>query len=96
MDIQPFHTKIDKSIQTMVGYIILENPTGFPRAESNLYCVSQNGKVVWTVEKPDPYTLYSRVRLNEDAATLSTYTIGGHACDLDLATGSILSKTSIQ
>ena len=96
MDIQPQHTKVDKSIQTMYGFVVLEDPNGFPRGESNLYCVSPNGKIVWKAEKPDPNTLYSRVRLNEDGATISTYTIGSHACELELGTGKIVSKTSIQ
>jgi hypothetical protein len=96
MDIQPQHTKVDKSIQTMYGLVVLEDPNGFPRGESNLYCVSPNGKIVWRAEKPDAYTLYSRMRLNEDGSSLSTYTIGGHACELELGTGKILSKTSIQ
>ena len=96
MDIQPQHTKVDKSIQTMYGFVVLEDPNGFPRGESNLYCVSPNGKILWKAEKPDASTLYSRMRLNEDGASLSTYTIGGHACELDLSTGKILSKTSIQ
>ena len=96
MDIQPLHTKIDKFIQSTYGTIILEDSMGYPRGESNLYCVSSDGKIVWHAEKPDPYTLYSRVRFNEDGMTLSTYTINGHACDLDPQTGKILSKTSIQ
>ena len=96
MDIQAQHTKVDKSIQTMYGFVVLEDPNGFPRGESNLYCVSPNGKIVWKAEKPDPNTLYSRVRLNEDGATISTYTIGSHACELELRTGKIVSKTSIQ
>lgn len=97
MDIQPLHTKIDKTIQTMAGEIVLENPAGFPRGEVNLYCVSpQSGKIVWQAEKPDAYTLYSRVRLSEDGAILSAYTIGGHACDLDLRTGKLISHTVIK
>ena len=96
MDIQPQHTKVDKTIQTMYGLIVLEDPSGFPRGESNLYCISPNGKILWKAEKPDANTLYSRMRLNEDGASLSTYTIGGHACELELGTGKILSKTSIQ
>jgi len=95
-NIQPLYTKIEKTIQATRGYIVLESPTGFPRGESNLYCISAEGKVVWKAEKPDPYTLYSRVKLNEDGATISTYTLSGHACELDLSTGQILSKTSIQ
>lgn len=97
MDIQPLHTKIDKMIQTMVGEIVLENPTGFPRGESNLYCVTPHtGTIVWQAEKPDPYTLYSRVRLNEDGATVSAYTIGSHACELDPRTGKLISHTVIK
>jgi len=80
----------------MFGQVVLESPHGFPRGESNLYCISKAGKIICKAEKPEPNTLYSRVRLNEEGATLSTYTIGGHACDLELGTGKILSKTSIQ
>ena len=96
MEITPIHTKVEKSIQTMFGFVILESSEGFPRGESNLYCISADTRIVWKAEKPDPYTLYTRVRLNEDGSSLSTYTLSGHACDLDLASGKILSKTSIQ
>ena len=96
MEIQPLHTKVEKSIQTMFGVIVMESTSGYPKNECNLYCASGDGKILWKAEKPDPYTLYSRVKLNEDGATLSTYTLSGHACDLDLRTGKILSKTSIQ
>lgn len=97
MDIRPLHTKIDKSIQTTHGVVVLESAEGFPKAESNLYCLSTDGKLIWQAEKPEPYTLYTRMKLNEEnAATLSTYTSSGHACELNLGTGQILSKTSIQ
>jgi hypothetical protein len=96
MEINPLHTKVDKFIQTRHGTVVLEGSNGFPRGESNLYCISTDEKIIWTAEKPDPYTLYSRVKLNEDGVTLSTYTLSGHACELDLGTGKILSKTSIQ
>ena len=96
MEIKPLHTKIEKSIQSSYGTIVLEHYSGFPHGESNLYCVAPNGGIVWKAEKPDAYTLYSRVRFNDDGMTLSTYTINGHACDLDPETGKILNKTSIQ
>lgn len=96
MDIQPLHTKIDKIIQTKLGLILLEAPNGFPRADSNLYCVAPNQKILWKAEKPDPNTLYSRVKLNEDGTTLSAYTIGAHACDLELSTGKLISQTTIK
>ena len=97
MDIQPLHTKVEKSIQTTIGEIVLEHPSGFPSGESNLYCVSPyTGKMVWTAEKPEPRTLYSRVRLNEDGLTISAYTTGGHACDLEFRTGKLISHTVIK
>ena len=76
--------------------IVLEATDGFPKNETNLYCISAEEKIVWKAEKPDPYTLYTRVKLTEDGATISTYTLSGHACELELSTGKILSKTSIQ
>jgi hypothetical protein len=96
MELQPLHTKIDKIIQTRVGSVVLEDPKKFPYTESNLYCVAPNNKIVWKAEKPDPGTLYSRVKLNDDGTTLSTYTTGGHACDLDLHTGKIVSQAIIK
>ncbi len=96
MDPQPLHTKIDKSIQSAPGLIVLESHSGFPRNESNLYCISQGGKIIWKAEKPDASTLYSRVKLNEDGDTISAYTIGGHACELGLRTGKLISHTTIK
>lgn len=96
MEIKPLHTKIEKTIQTLHGTLVLENPNGFPRADCNLYCVSGEGSIAWKAEKPEPSTLYSRVKLNEDGATISTYTLNSFACELELRTGKILSKTSIQ
>jgi hypothetical protein len=96
MDIQPLHTKIDKTIQTRVGLVVLEAPDRFPYTESNLYCIAPNNKILWKAEKPDAGTLYSRVKLNEDGGTLSTYTIGGHACELELDTGKIISQATIK
>ncbi len=96
MELQPLYTKIAKNIQTKIGTIVLENPERFPYTESNLYCIAPNGKILWRAEKTDPHTLYSRVKLNEDGGTLSTYTTGGHACDLELSTGKILSQTTIK
>jgi len=96
MELQPLHTKIDKSMQSVLGIIVLENHSGFPRFDSNLYCVSSSGKIVWKAEKPDTSTLFSRVRLNEDGDTISAYTIGGHACELGLRTGKLISHTTIK
>lgn len=96
MDTEPLYTKIDKTIQTRVGLVVLETPDRFPYTESNLYCLAPNNKILWKAEKPDPNTLFSRVRLNEDGATLSTYTTGGHACDLELNTGRLISQMTIK
>jgi hypothetical protein len=96
MELKPLHTKIEKTVQTLYGTVVLESPNGFPRADSNLYCVAAEGRMVWKAEKPEPSTLYSRVKLNEDGASISTYTLNSIACELELSTGKILSKTSMQ
>ena len=96
MEISPLHTKIEKTIQTMHGTVVLENTEGFPRTDCNLYCISADGSIVWKAEKPETSTLYSRVKLNENGASISTYTLSSHACELDLGTGKIISKTGMQ
>ena len=96
MEIKPLHTKVEKNIRLTAGTIVLEDPKGFPRSESNLYCLSYDGKVLWHAEKPDPQTLYSRMRLHDDGQMLGTYTLNGYACELDAQTGKILSQTRLQ
>ena len=96
MEVEPLYTAIDKTIQINTGIIVLENPNGFPRNESNLYLVGMKGEIIWKAEKPDTSTLFSRVKLNEDGETFSTYTLNGHACDLELRTGKLISQTSIK
>ena len=96
MEVEPLYTAIDKTIQINTGIIVLENPNGFPRNESNLYLVGMKGEIIWKAEKPDANTLFSHVKLNEDGETFSTYTLNGHACDLELRTGKLISQTSIK
>jgi hypothetical protein len=96
MDVEPLYTVIDKTIQINTGVIVLENPNRFPRNESNLYLVGSKGEIIWKAEKPDASTLFSRVKLNEDGETFSAYTLNGHACDLELRTGKLLSHSSIK
>jgi hypothetical protein len=94
MQVTPLHTTVEKQIQTAAGEIVLESYGGFPKDQSNLYLVGPDGRVIWKAEKPDPRTLYSRIKLNDDY-TLSTYTINGHLCELDLRTGKIISSSSL-
>ena len=96
MDYEPLHTQIDKVIQTFVGLIVLEKPVGFPTRESNLYCIGPGGKTVWFAEKPGLYTLYMRVKLNEDGETISAYTIDSQSCELNLKTGKLVSFSGIK
>ncbi len=96
MEVKPLHTKVEKEIQLTNGSIILEQPTGFPRGESNLYYILHEGKIVWKAEKPAPQSLFSRLKLNDDGDTLSAYTNDGYACDLDLRTGKLLNQSKIQ
>ena len=94
-EIEPMHTQIQKTIQTMVGRIVLENSNGFPREKSNLYCLGQNGEIVWQAEKPEPAGLFNRVRLNTESNSLSAYTVTGKACEIDLYNGSLISQSKI-
>ena len=96
MDITPIHTKVEKFIQVTGGTVVLEDPKGFPHKESNLYYLSLDGEILWHAEKPDAQTLYSRVRLNDDGKSLGTYTLSGHACEVDIQTGKIMRQTTIQ
>jgi hypothetical protein len=96
MEIKPLHTTVEKVIQLTLGTIVLEDPKRFPLNESNLYYVLLDGDILWHAEKPAPQTLYSRMRLNDNGQTLSTYTLDSHSCELDVQTGKILSQTKIQ
>ena len=95
MEIQPLHTKIEKMIQVKEGVVVLEMHSGFPFGETNLYLVSSNGEILWKAEKPEPRTLFSRVKLNDDS-TLSSFTTNGQFCDIDLQTGKILNSSSFK
>jgi hypothetical protein len=92
--IEPSHTQVQKTIQTMMGTIVLEDPNGFPREESNLYCLGPKGEIVWQAEKPESAGLYNRVKLNMDD-TLSAYAVTGQSCELDLRTGKLISQAKI-
>jgi hypothetical protein len=94
-EIEPLHTIIIKTIQTIAGLIVMEDHAGFPRNQSNLYCVSEKDSIVWFAEKPDPAGLFNRVMLSAGGMALSTYTITGHACDIDLMTGKLLNQVKM-
>lgn len=96
MEIRPLHTKVYKDVQLTNGAIVLEDPSGFPRNECNLYCINSHEKIVWIAERPAPQSLFSRLKLNEDCETFSAYTVDGYACDLEIKTGKLLSKIKIQ
>ena len=94
-EFKPLHTQIQKTIQTMAGTIFLEDPSGFPQEESNLYHVSREGKLIWKAEKPERTGMFNRVMLNMDGDTLSAYTVTGQACEIDLHTGKLISQAKI-
>lgn len=94
--IESRHTQIEKTIDSVVGKVVLENPASYPRDESNLYCISTAGKVVWFAERPDDGSQYSRVRFDDHGEKLLTYSTRGHACEVDLKTGKLLSQVSMK
>lgn len=94
-EIDARHTRIEKIIDTVVGKVVLENSASYPKDESNLYCVSAAGRIVWFAERPDDGSHYSRVRFDDHGEKLLTYSTRGHACELDLKTGKLLSQVSM-
>jgi len=95
-EIEPLHTVVDKTIQTMAGSVVLEDPKNFPRGVSNLYCIGHEGEMLWQAEKPEPAGLFNRVMLNSNGNSLSAYTVTGEACEIDLMNGSLLSHVKIK
>ena len=95
-EIEPRHTTIQKTTQTMMGTVVLENPKDFPWDESNLYCVGHQGEIVWEAEKPERPGLYSRVMLDTQTETLSAYAVTGQACEIELMTGKLISQVKIK
>lgn len=95
MDIKPLHTTVEKTIQIKNGTVIMESHSGFPFSDSNLYLIAPNGTIIWKAEKPEPKTLFSKVKLNDDM-TLSTFTISGQLCEINMDTGKIISSTSFK
>ena len=94
-EFEPLHTQIQKTIQTMAGTVILENPSGFPSSASNLYHLNKDGEMLWQAEKPEPAGLYNRVMLNTEGNSLSAYTVTGKACEIDLYNGKLISQAKI-
>jgi hypothetical protein len=92
---EPRHTKIEKTIDTVIGKIVLESPISYPSDESNLYCVSVNGSITWFAERPEE-AQFSRVRFDDLGEKLITYSTRGHACEVDLKTGKLLSQVSMK
>jgi hypothetical protein len=91
-EIGPRHTKITKVIEVSAGKAILEDHNRYPLEECNLYFLSPNDELMWLAERPAPDAHYIRVRLNEDGRSLSAYTTGRHACEIDLKSGKLLSQ----
>lgn len=89
---KPLHTKIEKVIEVRLGKVVLEQHNGYPLDESNLYLISREGETVWFAERPAPDAHYIRVRLEADGKTLSAYTTGRHACDIDITSGKLISR----
>ena len=95
MAVTPRFTQIEKTIELKSGTIVLEVHNGFPFGESNLYLVGSNGEITWKAEKPDQRALFTKVKLNEDN-TISTFTTSGQFCEIDLATGKIISSENFK
>jgi hypothetical protein len=54
------------------------------------------GKVIWFAELPEPGVLFTRVKFDDLGEKLVTYSTRGHACEVELRTGKLLSKILMQ
>jgi hypothetical protein len=95
-DLRPRHTQIEKAINTTFGTVILENAVGYARNESNLYCIANDGTIIWFAALPEADALYIRVKFDDEGEKLLTYSTRGHACEIDLKTGKLLSQILIK
>ncbi|GAB4498465.1 MAG: hypothetical protein OHK003_10730 [Anaerolineales bacterium] len=95
MQITPLHTSVEKLIALKKGTIVMEGSNGFPVGESNLYMLAPNGDLLWKAEKPTPDTLFTKLKLNEDAS-ISTFTNHGQFCEIDIETGKIVSSSDFR
>ena len=95
-ELAPRYTRIVTVIEVSAGRAILEDNARYPLGESNLYFVSLNGEILWQAERPAPDAHFIRVRLNEDGRSLSAYTTGRHACEIELKSGKLLSQIAFK
>lgn len=95
MAVTPLFTQVEKTIELKAGILILEDHTGFPFGESNLYLLASNGEIKWKAEKPDKRSLFTKVKLNENY-TVSTFTTSGQFCDIDLENGKIINSSEFK
>ncbi len=96
MQITPLYTAVERQIDLKVGTVVLESPNGCPVNETNLYMINGEGDILWKAEKPNPNILFTKLKLNEEDMSLSTFTSNGQFCEIDIKTGKILSSSNFR
>ena len=95
-NLKPRCTAIVKVIDVNNTNIVMEDHKGFPLGESNLYCLSEMGELLWIAERPAPDAHYIRAKLETDGLRVSAYTTGRHAVDIDVKTGKLISQVAFR
>lgn len=90
MSRSPRHTKIVEAIATPYGTLIHEDHYLYPRHESNIYMVEEQGAILWFAERAmndDAYT--NKIRKSSET-TVKCASWNGFDCEIDLATGKLV------
>lgn len=90
MNIQPRHTKIVESISTPFGLLIREEHFGYPEAESNIYMVDEEGKVIWFAHRPMDNDAYANRIVWLDESTIRCASWNGFTSDINLKNGTLI------
>ena len=91
----PYFLKQVLYLNDRIIYRLLVNTFEYKNNE-NIYCIDNEGKLLWQVESkdnfPNPIHPYTGIRLDEKTGELWAYNWNGFDCQLDIETGKVLKQ----
>lgn len=87
--ITPRHTRVVESLGTQFGTLVREDYYGYPKAESNLYLLNDNGAPVWFAERPMEDDAYANPIRSVGLISVRCGTWNGFDCEIDLRSGKL-------
>ena len=90
MALSPRHTKIVEAIVTPHGTLVQEDYYLYPKHESNIYMVDNQGDLLWFAERAmDDDAYANKIRKSSDT-TVKCASWNGFDCEIDLLTGKLV------